>query len=465
MSKYSLLLKDTFIFGIGNFTTKLIYFFLMPIYTLCLSTYDFGIADLLNNSLQLIIPILTLSISDAVFRFSLDKGIKHEALLTEGLRVLSWSYLIVGIFMGCVVLFNLQGYWYFFALLYVFESLKTLLAQFTRGLGLVREYATNGIIAASVLLVSSYIFLKVFKLGINGYILAFIIANIAALIYMVIVVDIKRYVDMKATNKMLLRSMIAFSLPLTPNMLSWWITNISSRYILACFSGLSISGLFAAASKLPALINVISSIFQLSWQFASVREYQETPESSFYSTVLRYYTVVIFLIGSLVIGLIPYISMFLLKGDYYEAWIYTPLLLMSAILGCFSIFFGTFYSVVKNNRKAMTTTIIGSLVNLIGCLATIPFMGVWGAILFNVISYVVIVWLRIKDIKNIILIKIDWFLSFMGIALLFLESLALTFLGSSYRFVAWICPAVLFFLYRKLLVEALSFVGQSIKKK
>lgn len=72
MNKYKSLFSDTLIFGIGNFMTKLIYFFLMPIYTLVLTTEEFGLADLLNNSLQLVMPVLTLSITDAVFRFALD---------------------------------------------------------------------------------------------------------------------------------------------------------------------------------------------------------------------------------------------------------------------------------------------------------------------------------------------------------------------------------------------------------
>lgn len=143
MSKYSKLIKDTAIFGIGNFTTKLIYFFLMPIYTLSLSTKDFGIADLLNNSLQLVIPIFTISISDAVFRFSLDKDVKHEELLANGLKVLSWSYIIVAILLCFVSVFNLDYYWYIFGILYVTESIKSLFAQFTRGLGKVKEYVAS----------------------------------------------------------------------------------------------------------------------------------------------------------------------------------------------------------------------------------------------------------------------------------------------------------------------------------
>ncbi len=464
MSKYSKLIKDTAIFGIGNFTTKLIYFFLMPIYTLSLSTKDFGIADLLNNSLQLVIPIFTISISDAVFRFSLDKDVKHEELLANGLKVLSWSYIIVAILLCFVSVFNLDYYWYIFGILYVTESIKSLFAQFTRGLGKVKEYAINGIIAAVVLLISTYIFLRIINLGIEGYLLAFVVANIFASIYLLFVVGIKTYIRPNLSNKVLLRGMIAFSLPLTPNMLSWWITNISSRYIIAFFSGFSVSGLFAAASKIPALINVISSIFQLSWQFASVKEFQESQKSEFYSVVLKYYTCLIIVTGSIIISLIPWISIFILKGDFYDAWVYTPLLLFSAVLGCYSIFFGTFYAVVKENKKAMITTFIGSGVNLIICFISIPFIGIIGALIANVISYAIIVYLRILDSKKYVDLNVNWIKISLSLTLLLLQS-SFMMINGVYRLIAYCLPILFLFIYLKDYISLYHYITASITNK
>lgn len=106
--------------------TKLIYFFLMPIYTLALTTEEFGLADLLNNSLQLVMPVFTLSITDAVFRFALDKEINHRLLLCNGLKILGYSYIIVLLLVSIIRFFSPHNYWIFFAILYVLESLKTL---------------------------------------------------------------------------------------------------------------------------------------------------------------------------------------------------------------------------------------------------------------------------------------------------------------------------------------------------
>lgn len=447
MNKYKSLFSDTLIFGVGNFTTKLIYFFLMPIYTLVLTTEEFGLADLLNNSLQLVMPILTLSITDAVFRFALDKDSNHKLLLCNGLRLLGYSYIVVLFLVVFIFIFYPVNYWWLFAILYVSESLKFLFAQFARGLGKVKEFAVNGIIGAVFLLVSTYLFLKIFRFGVNGYLMAFIIANIMSIIYLLWKVNIKSYIEFSLYDKTLMRNMIIYSLPLIPNMLSWWITNISSRYIIAGYCGLGIAGLFAGASKVPALINVVASVFQQAWQFASVKEYQESKESEFYSRVFYYYSFFVTMSSAIILATLPYLSRFILKGEFYEAWIYTPLLLFSATLGCYSIFFGTFYAVAKDNKRAMYTTIIGALVSISLCFLLIPVIGIMGALIANVASYAVIVGMRVCDSRRYVRIAINYSVVIVDVSLVFCQAIVLSVPFSGHIFVSVIIPFLLIFLH------------------
>lgn len=220
--------------------------------------------------------------------------------------------------------------------------------------------------------------------------------------------------------------MVIYSVPLVPNMLSWWFTNISSRYIIAGYCGLSVAGLFAAASKLPALINIISSIFQQSWQYASVKEYQETDKTVFYETVFRFYSAIVMIGSSIIILIIPYISKIILLNEFYNGWIYTPLLLYSATLGCFSIYFGTFYSVVKNNKKVMQTTVIGGILTISISLISIPIIGVYGALVANVCSFMAIVFLRIRDVQKFMNIKIGYIKFIAANILLLFQAIIMT---------------------------------------
>ena len=219
----------------------------------------------------------------------------------------------------------------------------------------------------------TYILVKELKLGVDGYLWAFIIANSVAIIYLLLSVKGIRSFSW-SYSKAKHKEVLLYSLPLIPNTLFWWATNISSRYILAYDCGLAIAGFFAATSKLPALVNVVTSVFQQSWQISSVQQSESNDHIAFYSKVFSLYSGAVFIFGSVILLLVPFISKFVLQGEFYQAWIYTPLLLFSAILGCLSVYFGNFYTVAKKSKSVMTTTMCGAIVNIILCLVLIPLL-------------------------------------------------------------------------------------------
>ena len=71
--KYTILLKDTFIFALGSFGSKIILFFMVPLYTNYMTTEEYGIADLVFTVAQFLTPIMSIVIHDAVIRYGLSK--------------------------------------------------------------------------------------------------------------------------------------------------------------------------------------------------------------------------------------------------------------------------------------------------------------------------------------------------------------------------------------------------------
>ena len=84
-SKYKNLSMNTLLFTISSFGAKIISFLLVPIYTSVLSTKDYGNVDLVSTTVQLLIPIATLNIQDAVLRFSLDDKYEAEEVIGSNL--------------------------------------------------------------------------------------------------------------------------------------------------------------------------------------------------------------------------------------------------------------------------------------------------------------------------------------------------------------------------------------------
>ena len=71
-NKYLRLLSDVGVFAVGNLLAKLIQYFLLPLYTSAMTTETYGTAELLNNLSEMLFPIVTLAIYEAVFRFAVD---------------------------------------------------------------------------------------------------------------------------------------------------------------------------------------------------------------------------------------------------------------------------------------------------------------------------------------------------------------------------------------------------------
>ena len=63
MGKIKRLISNTAILGAGTFISKVLVFLLMPLYTACLSSAEFGVADILMQTANLIIPIAVIGVS------------------------------------------------------------------------------------------------------------------------------------------------------------------------------------------------------------------------------------------------------------------------------------------------------------------------------------------------------------------------------------------------------------------
>ena len=99
MNKYIKLVKNISIFAIGTFSSKLLVFLLTPFYTSVIVPEQFGDVNLIVDTSNLIIPIATICITDAVIRFGLDRTVDRTQVFTNGLLVIAAGYGVMLILM------------------------------------------------------------------------------------------------------------------------------------------------------------------------------------------------------------------------------------------------------------------------------------------------------------------------------------------------------------------------------
>jgi len=404
MDRYKKLISNTIIFGIGTFGSKMLVFLLMPLYTRVLSSSDYGIVDLIIQTSNLLIPIVSLGIANAVIRFGLDKSVKKSDVFSTGLVTI-----MLGFTVFLILIPLLKKITYISShtvLIYIFvlmSCLRTLCSQFVRAKEYVKLYAIDGVISTITIIVFNVLFLIVFKLGITGYVLAIVISDMLSTIFLFFVAKLYRYVRIKGINKNVAISMIRYSIPLIPATIFWWITNVSNRFIVAYVLGSEVNGIYAVSYKIPTIIVLISNIFMDAWQMSAVNEEDKRSRERFFSKVFNVYQSVLFLSASGIILFSKVVTKILVSDAFYESWKYIPFLVIATTFSCLVTFLGSVYMVEKKSILTLSTTVVGAVVNVVLTFLLIHKFKAYGAAFATFVSYLVVFILRANNTKNFLL--------------------------------------------------------------
>lgn len=418
MSREKELLKNTFILGIGYAVPALVSFLILPLYTAFLTKTEYGTYDLITILLSLIMPTITLQVKSSVFRFLIesrdDKAerkqyISTSYLFTAGISVLSLLLLFA-------VLPGIHAFTKFLICVYIFqEVLIDLSKQTARGLGLLNKYIFSITINSVLLLVFSYMLLSGMRKGLNGVLIALNIALIIANVYIFAALGLKKYISFHNFSYVHLKKMLAFSAPMVPNSISLWIVRLSDRLVVTVFMGLEANAVYSVANKIPSLLSQIVGVFNLSWQENASLAVNDKDAAKYFSEINQ--RTIDFLLGtaSMLIALIPFLFKILVKGAYEDAYNQMPILICGIFFASLSSCYGSIYIALKKTKFIGVTSLIGAVLNLVINILFINRIGLYAASLSTVISYCIIYFSRVIQLKKYISISLNWrriFLSF-----------------------------------------------------
>ena len=83
MNKYKKLVSNTLIFAIGSFGSKILLLLLTRLYTGNINPGDNSTKELLEQTANFLIPIITFSIADGVIRYGIDKNFDNRKIFTS----------------------------------------------------------------------------------------------------------------------------------------------------------------------------------------------------------------------------------------------------------------------------------------------------------------------------------------------------------------------------------------------
>ena len=402
------LIKNTIIFTLGSFGSKIISFFLVPLYTYALTAAEYGVVDLVVTVGTVAIPILTLNISEAVMRFALDKDADKEKITQIGTRIL-----LIGILVGLLIFpvcgfFNKISQYSVYIYFYVISlAASQLYLCDLRGKELLIYYAIGNVLNTLFIAVLNILFLLVLKEGIEGYLKAYIIANVLTAIYAIMAGKGYRSFYSLRIDKKLLLQMVKYSIVLIPNSFMWWIMNSSDRIMVTGMVSVAANGIYAVSYKFPTLVSTLTTIFNQAWSYSAIREEGTADEGEYNNKIFKVLIGMVMLIG---IGLLtfakPFLSVYVSK-EYYVAWKYMPFLTVGCVYLTMASFMATSYTVHKDSFGYLFSGTFGAIFNIAMNFILIPQVGVYGAAFATCISYILVFVFRLFHTRKYIQYNIN----------------------------------------------------------
>lgn len=506
------LAKNVLFLTVGQFGTKLLSFFLVPLYTSVLTSAEYGTYDLYSATVSLFVPLLTLNISDSTTIFLLDKANSKHGIISISLKYYFLSLAVFGAAILANVIFNFLSlfneYPLFLFLMFAANGLSSLLLCYARGLDRIKDVSVSGVLCSGVMIALNLIFLLPLHLGLKGYYLATIGGSFVQISYLCVSIKIFRFVSFKkdyvveenlrssaenchaeldstsvdesfdtvvstgstATQsaKSLQKSMLGYSCPMMLNTISWWINSVSDRYMVTAFCGVVANGIYSVAYKIPSILTMFQGIFSQAWTLSAVQDFDSEDRNGFFSKMYSLYNVCMVLLCSVLIFADRLIARILYAKDFYRAWRFVPFLLVSVVFGSLSGYLGGIFAAVKDSKSFASSTVAGAVLNIVLNFFLIRLWGALGAAVATMASYVLVWAMRLFKAKKIMRLEVSLVRDCFAYALLAFQCVAMLL---SEKFGVWSCVAnaavlvLLCVVYRKSFALVAEFIKKRFGKK
>lgn len=375
MNKYKKLLSNTLIFGIGTFSSKVMVYLLMPLYTALLSKAEYSTADLITQAANLLMPLAAIGMYDGIFRFAIDAGERKKEVFSSGITVLlagSGIFLLLSPLLWQLDYFD--GYNWLIVVFVITANIQCAVSYYVRGLGYTKMYALQGIINTALNIALNIVFLVCFDMGVLGYVLSVVVANVLVTLFLIVAMKLHRDFKFKYVTKECVINLLKYSVPMIPTTVFLWVNSVANRFMVAHYCGDDVNGIFAAAYKIPTAITLLTTVFTEAWQLSAVTDADDNDRGAFYSSVFKSYLGLMFMAGSALVAFSKVFTVLLMDESYYDAWQYMPTLIIATVYLALATFLGSVYLVKKKSVLSLLTSMAGAVANIGVTFIMIPYL-------------------------------------------------------------------------------------------
>lgn len=403
MRREKALVKNTAIISIGTFLPKAVSFITLPIVTAGLTQKEYGTYDLITTLVSFFLPMVTLQIQAAAFRFLIDfrSNDKEANRVITNVFVFVTSVSVISLVVLFFVLSSITLPVRLLICLYFFLDILVLSArQVVRGLNNNILYSFSAVVESGLNMVLIIGTVKIGGGGMTALLFSLATATMAGLLLLIIKGRFMARINLSLVDRVFLSEMLRYSLPLVPNVLSDWILRVSDRIVIMAFMGVEATAVYAVANKIPAVLTLVQNTFYYAWQENASLASCDADEDVYYTQMFEIVTQIVSGATALLIAATPVIFTVLVKGDYGEAYKQMPILFLGMFFSIHSAFIGGIYVAHKKTKSMALTTMAAAFINLVIDLTLVGHIGIYAASISTLCSYVFLIIYRMIDIHK-----------------------------------------------------------------
>jgi O-antigen/teichoic acid export membrane protein len=403
LEKIKELTKDTAIYGISTIVGRFLGFLLVPFYTNVLNTSDFGVYSNVYAYLAFLNIVFIYGMDAAFMKYTSIAGNsdKKKTFSTAYIFVFFSSLLLAVILFllknPFTALMEIPGNFYhltqYVILILIFDTLS--LIPFAN-LRLERKAGKFTAIKFANIVVNialNLILVLKFKLGIE----AIFIANLAASVvsFVLLLPDILRKLTFRI-DSFLLKKMLWFAIPYLPASIAAMIVQVVDRPVVLAMTNSSTLGIYQANYKLGIFMMLFVSMFQYAWQPFFLNNAKEKNAKELFSKILTLFMIVsslIWIVLTLFVDDFARLEIYhhktIIGREYLSGLVIVPIILLGYLFNGIYYNFQAGIYIEEKTKYFPYVTGAGALINVVVNVLLIPVLGIIGAALATLASYIV----------------------------------------------------------------------------
>ena len=384
-------IKNVAIYFFGNILTKIISFFLIPLYTNLIDPSEYGSYDLVVSILTMIVPIAFFQIWDGIFRFVYDYKNKEDkyGVVSNGL---------------VITLIGIIFYMFVYLIFYMIYDIQYPIHAFIYGISIALHYIYGTVARTfekNVLYMGSGIINSIINIVLNIVFIALLGMKTEALyasasigmFVQVIIIEAKlrtlKNIDKKKISKDLIIKMMKFSMPIAITTISYWLLSGFTKVVVTNELGSAENGRFAIANKFSSALTIVVTVFQMSWHEMSFSLANDENRNKYYEKGINIFSVFIFCGLGVLMPITKVLFPYMVSEEYMSAIVIVPITYIYTTVNALAGFMSTQLLAEKNSKATFYSTLTAAICNVVLSIILTKKFGIMGANIALLIAFLI----------------------------------------------------------------------------